>query len=107
MGPYPPASLGAYHDFGPRRWASREDQIDRVEVCGGRPDRCLELVGQVDFRTLDDLEPVISDDEQFRPTVELFYWPLGLALLLAVGLLAGGLRRALLSWTPAEREIHG
>jgi Ca-activated chloride channel family protein len=79
-----------------------------ARATGGRYFRARQTDELVEiYRTLDELEPVISDDEQFRPTVELFYWPLGLALLLAVGLLAGGLRRALLSWTPAEREIHG
>lgn len=79
-----------------------------ARATGGRYFRARQTDELVEiYRTLDELEPVVSDDEQFRPTVELFYWPLGLALLLAVGLLAGGLRRALLSWTPAEREIHG
>lgn len=79
-----------------------------ARATGGRYFRARQTNELVEiYRTLDELEPVISDDEQFRPTIELFYWPLGLALLLAVGLLAGGLRRALLFWTPAEREIHG
>lgn len=79
-----------------------------ARATGGRYFRARQTDELVEiYRTLDELEPVVSDDEQFRPTIELFYWPLGLALLLAVGLLAGGLRRALLSWTPAEREIHG
>jgi len=79
-----------------------------ARATGGRYFRARQTDELVEiYRTLDELEPVVSDDEQFRPTIELFYWPLGLALLLAVGLLAGGLRRALLFWTPAEREIHG
>jgi len=79
-----------------------------ARATGGRYFRARQTNELVEiYRTLDELEPVISDDEQFRPTIELFYWPLGLALLLAVGLLAGGLGRALLSWTPAEREFHG
>jgi len=79
-----------------------------ARATGGRYFRARQTDELVEiYRTLDELEPVVSDDEQFRPTIELFYWPLGLALLLAVGLLAGGLGRALLSWTPAEREFHG
>jgi len=79
-----------------------------ARATGGRYFRARQTDELVEiYRTLDELEPVVSDDEQFRPTIELFYWPLGLALLLAVGLLAGGLRRALLFWTPTEREIHG
>lgn len=79
-----------------------------ARATGGRYFRARQTDELVEiYRTLDELEPVISDDEQFRPTIELFFWPLGLAVMLAAGLLAGGLRRTLLSWTPAERELHG
>ena len=79
-----------------------------ARATGGRYFRARETSELVEiYRTLDELEPVISDEEQFRPTTELYYWPLASALLVAVGLLAGGLRRALLVWAPGERQAHG
>lgn len=39
------------------------------------------------YATLDLLEPVSQDAETFRPTRALFYWPLGVALLLSCLLL--------------------
>jgi hypothetical protein len=33
---------------------------------------------------LDTLEPAESDERGFRPVTELYHWPLGAALLLAV-----------------------
>jgi len=39
------------------------------------------------YATLDLLEPVSQDAETFRPTRALFYWPLGVALLLSCPLL--------------------
>ena len=36
------------------------------------------------YRMLDQLEPVEKDKQYFRPRSELFYWPLSLALLLAM-----------------------
>jgi Ca-activated chloride channel family protein len=35
------------------------------------------------YALLDELEPVEQEDEVFRPTSALYYWPLGLALLLS------------------------
>jgi Ca-activated chloride channel family protein len=35
------------------------------------------------YKILDQLEPAASDERGFRPIKELFYWPLGAALLLA------------------------
>ena len=79
-----------------------------ARATGGRYFRARQTNELVDiYRTLDELEPVIGDAEQFRPTAELFYWPLAAALLLAVSLLAGGLRRALPWWTAQERQAHG
>ena len=39
------------------------------------------------YEILDELEPVESDVETIRPVDELFYWPMGIAYILA--LLAG------------------
>jgi Ca-activated chloride channel family protein len=46
------------------------------------------------YRMLDQLEPVVSDQEMVRPVDELFFWPLSFALGLA-------LVTALLQWWPA------
>lgn len=37
------------------------------------------------YALLDALEPAESDEAGFRPITELFYWPLGLAVVLALG----------------------
>ena len=37
------------------------------------------------YAALDKLEPAESDEQGFRPTTELFYWPLAGALLVALG----------------------
>ena len=38
------------------------------------------------YALLDQLEPVIGEDEQFRPISDLFYWPLAAAALLGAAL---------------------
>lgn len=79
-----------------------------ARATGGRYFRARETRELVEiYRTLDELEPVISDEEQFRPTSELFHWPLASALLLAVALMAGDLRRALQAVTPGGHRVHG
>lgn len=79
-----------------------------ARATGGRYFRARETSELVEiYRTLDELEPVIGDEEQFRPTAELFYWPLTLSLLLGIGLIAGDLRRALQFTSPGERRVHG
>ena len=42
------------------------------------------------YRLIDELEPVAGDDEVFRPTRDLFHWPLGLSVVLFV----------LVAWVP-------
>jgi Ca-activated chloride channel homolog len=51
------------------------------------------------YALLDELEPAESEEAGFRPVTELFYWPLALALLLAVLGLA-------LEWLP-QRVRYG
>lgn len=38
------------------------------------------------YEEINKLQPVSRDEQSYRPRSELFYWPLGLALLISVGL---------------------
>ncbi|NIR58576.1 MAG: VWA domain-containing protein [Gammaproteobacteria bacterium] len=79
-----------------------------ARTTGGRYFRARQTTELVDiYRTLDELEPVIGDEEQFRPTIELYYWPLAVALLLAATLLAGGMVRALIPTATLKGRAHG
>lgn len=55
-----------------------------AEMTGGRYFRArdTEELAQI-YALLDELEPAESDESGFRPVSELFYWPLGAALLIA------------------------
>ncbi|MBK1648183.1 vWA domain-containing protein [Rhabdochromatium marinum] len=70
-----------------------------AEQTGGRYFRARDLRElQSIYALLDELEPVESQQEGFRPVAELFAWPLGAALVLsalvAVGRASGSLRSA-------------
>jgi Ca-activated chloride channel family protein len=55
-----------------------------AEGTGGRYFRARDTQEfQQIYKILDELEPAASDERGFRPVKELFYWPLGAALLLA------------------------
>src|SRR5262249_38649896 len=62
---------------------------------GGRYFRARDAdeLGKI-YGILDQLEPAASDERGFRPVAELFYWPLGaalaLALISALGAVAAG-----------------
>ena len=61
-----------------------------ARITGGRYFRARDTGELAEiYRLLDELEPVIGDDARFRPTEELFHWPLALALALAVMLAVG------------------
>lgn len=46
------------------------------------------------YRLLDELEPIARESKSFRPKISLYYWPLSIALMLAMAmLLLLGLRR--------------
>ena len=55
-----------------------------AEGTGGRYFRARDTQEfQQIYKILDELEPAASDERGFRPIKELFYWPLGAALVLA------------------------
>jgi Ca-activated chloride channel family protein len=63
-----------------------EDTLRTIaERTGGRYFRARDAEGlERIYEILDELEPVESDVEIIRPVDELFYWPLGIAYLLAL-----------------------
>ena len=74
--------------FGALRARSRtaldESTLQAIaDMTGGRYFRArdtVELEGI--YRLIDALEPVGGGDEMFRPTRELFHWPLGISVVL-------------------------
>ena len=63
-----------------------EDTLRTIaEQTGGRYFRARDAKGlEKIYEILDELEPVESDVEIIRPVDELFYWPMGVAYLLAL-----------------------
>ena len=63
-----------------------EDTLRAIaDQTGGRYFRARDARGlEKIYEILDELEPVESDVEMVRPVDELFYWPLGLAYVLAL-----------------------
>ncbi|MEZ5507114.1 MAG: VWA domain-containing protein [Gammaproteobacteria bacterium] len=77
-----------------------------AQITGGRYFRAksTESLRQI-YQLLDQLEPVESDPETFRPIRALYYYPLGLALLLSAALaLSSVLRNALMHRALRQRE---
>ncbi len=59
-----------------------EESLTQIaENTGGQYFRArnIEELEQI-YEILDELEPVEQEDETFRPTIALFYWPLGICL---------------------------
>jgi len=84
--------------FGTRRVNPSADLDEKTltaiaDLTGGRYFRARnsEELAQI-YAMLDQLEPVEKDKQYFRPTSELFFWPLALALLLTAVLIAHRLR---------------
>jgi Ca-activated chloride channel homolog len=53
------------------------------------------------YATIDTLEPIEQDPEHYRPRMELYHWPLALALLLAAVLIGLHTRDRLIGYEPA------
>ena len=58
---------------------------EMADLTGGRYFRArnIEELEEI-YALLDQLEPVVAEDETFRPSKALFFWPLALALLLSL-----------------------
>ncbi len=59
-----------------------------AEATGGRYFRARDTIElQQIYAMLDEMEPVEKETRYFRPRATLFYWPLGIAVVLAFGLM--------------------
>ena len=73
-----------------------EETLNRIAgLTGGRYFRARNTEGLSEvYAIIDGLEPVEQDPETYRPVAALYYWPMGLAWLLACGLLLLDFRSA-------------
>ena len=77
-------SIGARR-INPSADLDEETLTEMADITGGRYFRArnTEELEQI-YALLDQLEPVLQDEETFRPVKALFFWPLALALLLSL-----------------------
>ena len=77
-----------------------------ADLTGGRYFRARDATELEEiYRLIDALEPVGGDDEVFRPTRELFHWPLGLSVTLFAFAALLGVPK--LPAAPAARDREG
>ena len=101
--------------FGTRRVnpsADLDEQTlqEMADLTGGKYFRArnIDELNQI-YALLDELEPTTQEEETFRPSKNLFFWPLGLALVLSVlraALEIKGLRNILLKWQNVSKTIQ-
>jgi Ca-activated chloride channel family protein len=73
-----------------------------ADMTGGRYFRARDTAEFAEIYTiLDALEPAESDERGFRPVNELFYWPLGLAVALALAAVLAAFAAARVEWPRA------
>ena len=101
--------------FGTRRVnpsADLDEQTlqEMADLTGGKYFRArnIDELNQI-YALLDELEPTAQEEETFRPSKNLFFWPLGLALVLSV--LRGtmeikGVRNILLKWQNVSKTAR-
>jgi Ca-activated chloride channel family protein len=71
-----------------------------AEATGGRYFRARDTAEFAEiYQVLDQLEPAESDERGFRPVTELFYWPLGAAVVLALAAALGALAATRWQWS--------
>jgi Ca-activated chloride channel family protein len=78
-------SLFGLRQINPSADLDEETLAAIAELTGGRYFRArdTEELGQI-YAVLDELEPAESEEAGYRPVVDYFYWPLGLAALLGI-----------------------
>jgi Ca-activated chloride channel family protein len=93
-------SLFGLREINPSADLDEETLTAIAEATGGRYFRARDTTefAQI-YQILDQLEPAESDERGFRPVTELFHWPLGAAVVLALGAALGALAATRWQWS--------
>src|SRR5262245_58618312 len=79
-------SLFGLREINPSADLDEETLTAIAEATGGRYFRARDTAEfEQIYKVLDELEPAESDERGFRPVTELFQWPLGAAVVVALG----------------------
>jgi Ca-activated chloride channel family protein len=94
-------SLFGLREINPSADLDEETLTAIAEMTGGRYFRARDTTEFAEiYNILDELEPAESDERGFRPITELFYWPLGAAVVLALAAALVGFAAARWQWSP-------
>jgi Ca-activated chloride channel family protein len=99
-------SLFGLREINPSADLDEETLTAIAEQTGGRYFRARDTAEFEEiYRILDELEPAESDERGFRPITELFHWPLGAAVLVALAAALAGFAAARWQWSRAAPEL--
>jgi Ca-activated chloride channel family protein len=93
-------SLFGLREINPSADLDEETLTAIAEMTGGRYFRARDTAEFAEiYKILDALEPAESDERGFRPVTELFYWPLGAAVVLALCAALAGFAATRWQWS--------
>ena len=95
-------SLFGLREINPSADLDEETLTAIAEATGGRYFRARDTAEFAEiYKVLDELEPAESDERGFRPITELFHWPLGAAVVVALAAAVFGFAAARWQWSRA------
>jgi Ca-activated chloride channel family protein len=98
-------SLFGVRQINPSADLDEETLTAIAQMTGGRYFRARDTAEFAEiYAVLDALEPAESDERGFRPVTELFHWPLGIAVALALALTIGAFAATRWQWPGATFE---
>jgi Ca-activated chloride channel family protein len=96
-------SLFGLREINPSADLDEETLTAIAEMTGGRYFRARDTTEFAEiYSILDELEPAESDERGFRPITELFYWPLGAAVAVALAAALAGFAMTRWQWSGAS-----
>jgi Ca-activated chloride channel family protein len=95
-------SLFGLREINPSADLDEDTMTAIAQMTGGRYFRARDTAEFAQIYTiLDELEPAESDERGFRPITELFHWPLGAAVVVALAAAVVGFATARRQWSRA------
>jgi Ca-activated chloride channel family protein len=95
-------SLFGLREINPSADLDEETLTAIADATGGRYFRARDTAEFAEiYKILDELEPAESDERGFRPITELFHWPLGAAVVVALAAAIFGFAATRWQWSRA------